>query len=235
MFAVWGIPAMFLHWYMHRQHCHWVVVWTCMCRVGLIGAAGQLAPHGMEQTRCCVSRAACCPGLQHTEAAASPSRLLGGRGAAASPFAITGMGPHSAAGDACSSDSQPEQWTHVRHNDLFVPLPSETAAATAGTGAAAAEQQQGQQLAVLRPASPGGWAGEGSTDLALMPGSVDATASPTAQLAAAIDQRQVQDAVLQLVLGIGLQELHSGGLQVSLQLATMFGLLADAFERQSAV
>ncbi|WIA09197.1 hypothetical protein OEZ85_008607 [Tetradesmus obliquus] len=152
---------------------------------------------------------------QHTEAAASPSRLLGGRDAAASPTAITGMGPHSAAGDACSSDSQPEQWTHVRHNDLFVPLPSETAAATAGTGAAAAEQQQGQQLAALRPASPGGWAGEGSTDLALMPGSVDATASPTAQLAAAIDQRQVQDAVLQLVLGIGLQELHSGGLQAA--------------------
>jgi hypothetical protein len=147
-------------------------------------------------------------GLQGSATVAASSRLLGLHGSAASPIASTGMHPGSAAGVVCSTGSQ--QWS-VTHNDLFVPLPVQSAADTT-------PPEQQQQLAVLQPASPRGWAGGPSTALALLPGGTDAAASLNTQYAAVIDLQQVGDAALQQVLGISLQELHSGGPQVSISI-----------------
>jgi hypothetical protein len=163
---------------------------------------------------------ACVTFLQCTEAVATRSRLLGVHGTTAPANASTGMWPHSAAGGVCSTDSRPEQWTNVTHNDLFVPLPLEPAVG-ACTDPPEQQQQQQQQLTVVPPASPRAWAGRGSTALVLLPGNAGTAASPTAQHTSAIDLQQVQDAVLQQVLGIGLQELLSGGLMVSLLFALL--------------
>jgi hypothetical protein len=52
----------------------------------------------------------------------------------------------------------------------------------------------------------------------LLPDSANVAGSSTAQHARAVDLEQVQDAALQQVLGVDLQELHTGGMEVSLQL-----------------
>jgi hypothetical protein len=106
-------------------------------------------------------------------------------------------------------------WTSVTHNDLFVPSPVKPAA---GSGNPHPEQQDQQQLMVLGPSSPGSWTG--STAVVVLPGSAAMAASPAAERARVLDLQQVQDAALQQVLGVRLQELKDGGMEVSLQLSS---------------